>query len=172
MRLRTHVVMVRARLASGRWRGAPCSRCERRCACCLVAAEAIRLAVLRGVDLRSAELARLEAAAAEKARLEAEERRTYVRVFVKVIVGEGDDARETMAGPIRVKRSFTVGQVEEAIQAWLRDNPPGDSFEVPTAGLNLKYGGNSLERERSLLDQALPDDAQLEIGASDEADDA
>ena len=137
-----------------------------------MAAEAIRLAVLRGVDLRSAELARLEAAAAEKARLEAEERRTYVRVFVKVIVGEGDDARETMAGPIRVKRSFTVGQVEEAIQAWLRDNPPGDSFEVPTAGLNLKYGGNSLERERSLLDQALPDDAQLEIGASDEADDA
>ena len=124
----------------------------------------------RGRQLVAAEQARLAAEEAARQAALAEERRTYVRVFVKVLVGDGDDAVERMAGPIRVKRAFTVAQVEQAIQAWLRDNPVGDGFEVPS-GLNLMYGGSSLERERSLLDQALPDDAQLEIGGAEPTDD-
>jgi len=105
-------------------------------------------------------------AAEEEARraAEAAERRMYVRVFVKVLVGEGDEAEEVTAGPIRVKRSFTVSEVEAAIQQWLADNPIREDFELPEGGLNLMHGGSALDKERSLLDQALPDDAQLEMG--------
>lgn len=133
--------------------------------CHFVATDAIKFSVDTSRD-RLQQLLDERAAAAAAAAAEAErERMMYVRVFVKVVRGD----EEVTAGPIKVKRDGTVGEVEAAVQAWMKANPLGDGFELPDAGLNLQYGGSALDRERSLMEQALPDDAQLNLALDEDA---
>lgn len=121
---------------------------------------AVERAVARGAELVAAEKARLAEEERKRQQKLAEERKMYVRVFVKVVVGDGE---EVLAGPIRVRRSLTVDEFEQATQQYLQQH----GFEVPDGSLNLMYSGSVLDKQRSLLSQALPDEAQLEIGGAE-----
>lgn len=88
------------------------------------------------------------------------EKTGYVRLFIK---GLGLNEDETTAvGPIPVVAGDTILQVEEKIRRWLSENH--EDFVPPEAGfLKLSYGGKVLEKNVTLLDAEIEDDATIEL---------
>jgi hypothetical protein len=83
----------------------------------------------------------------------------FIRIFLKgAPLGVPD-----MIGPIAVDGGETLEQTEEKIQAWLVENVGADF--VPPEGGYLKFAvdGNELQRDATLLDAGVADEATLDV---------